>query len=109
MGWQKDLKVLEPVKTLITEIAKYHGLPPAVIAAVISRESGAGRLLGKWGSPPGTGDRGHGHGLMQVDDRYWPGFLNLDGKGGEEDFWRWCPGNVSFGTWLLWKNYKTLK
>lgn len=42
---------------------------PAVIAAIMSRESGCGLLL-KPPGPGGKGDRGHGHGLMQIDDRW---------------------------------------
>lgn len=40
----------------------------AWIAAVMDRESGGGELLTPKGAA-GTGDRGHGRGLMQLDDR----------------------------------------
>ena len=47
--------------------ARHLGLPPALLAAIASRES-------RGGSPAvldaqGLGDHGHGFGLMQVDDR----------------------------------------
>jgi soluble lytic murein transglycosylase-like protein len=99
-----DLPWLEKIRELINAIAKSYDLDPAVVAAVISRESGGGRLLGKWGNPPDTGDRGHGRGLMQADDRFWKGLLNLDLKGGEEDAWRHPAFNIAFGCWLLKKN-----
>nr|ACI68608.1 Lysozyme g [Salmo salar] len=42
-----------------------HGLDPAIIAGIISRESRAGSALDH-----GWGDHGKGFGLMQVDKRY---------------------------------------
>lgn len=41
------------------------GMPPALLAAIASRESRGGNVL----AADGTGDNGHGFGLMQVDDR----------------------------------------
>lgn len=99
-----DLPYLEKLRGLIDSIAASYNLDPAVIAAVISRESGGGRLLGKHGNPDMTGDRGHGRGLMQADDRYWKGLLNLDAKGGEEDAWKYPAFNIAFGCWLLRTN-----
>jgi len=104
-----DLPYLEKIKGLIREIALSYDLNPAIVAAVISRESGGGRLLGKWGSPKDTGDKGHGRGLMQADDRYWKGLLNLDAKGGEEDAWRYPAFNIAFGCWLLSNNFEYFK
>jgi soluble lytic murein transglycosylase-like protein len=106
---ENDLPWLGKVRALLTEIAKSYGLDPAVAAAVVSRESGAGRLLGKSGNPADTGDHGHGRGLMQADDRFWKGLLNLDGKGDEEDAWRWPAFNIAFGCWLLRKNLDALE
>jgi len=99
-----DLKHLDDLKGLIVAIAESYGLDPAMVAAVIGRESGGGRLLGKWGNPPDTGDHGHGRGLMQADDRFWKGLLNLDATGAEEDAWRYPAFNIAFGCWLLKKN-----
>jgi len=100
---------LTELRPVIEGVAGSFALRPAVVAGVISRESGAGRLLGKWGNPPDTGDHGHGRGLMQADDRYWRGFLNLDDQGGEEDAWRWPACNIAFGCWLLRKNLDAIR
>ncbi|HMJ26211.1 MAG TPA: hypothetical protein VK475_10295 [Pyrinomonadaceae bacterium] len=44
--------------------ARAHNLPPALLAAIASRESRGGAVLKN-----GFGDGGHGFGIMQVDDR----------------------------------------
>ena len=44
--------------------AKYH-VPPALVLGLMSRESGFGTLL----AADGTGDNGHGFGILQVDNR----------------------------------------
>ena len=106
---ENDLPGLGKIRALLTEIAKSYGLDPAVAAAVVSRESGGGRLLGRSGNPADSGDRGHGRGLMQADDRFWKGLLNLDGKGPEEDAWRYPAFNLAFGCWLLAKNLEALR
>jgi len=51
------------------------GLDPLLVAAVIDRESAGGDTLRPKGSP-GRGDGGHGLGLMQLDDRFWPGLAS---------------------------------
>jgi hypothetical protein len=45
--------------------ASSFGLPPALLAAIASRESRGGSAL----TAAGFGDHGHGFGIMQVDDR----------------------------------------
>ncbi|MFL5344075.1 MAG: peptidoglycan-binding protein [Hyalangium sp.] len=45
---------------------KKYGLPPALLAAIASRESRGGAAL----DSRGFGDHGNGYGLMQVDKRY---------------------------------------
>ena len=45
---------------------KEMNLPPALLAAIASRESRGGAALKN-----GYGDHGHGFGLMQIDDRSW--------------------------------------
>jgi hypothetical protein len=104
-----DWEPLTKLQPLIEAVAESFELSPAVVGGILSRESGCGRLLGKGGNPPGTGDGGHGRGLMQVDDRYWKGFLNLDQQGGEEDAWRWPAFNLAFGCWLLRKNMEAMR
>ncbi|KAG7261041.1 hypothetical protein CRUP_004343 [Coryphaenoides rupestris] len=51
-------------KTIIQRVARKHGVDPAVVAAIISRESRAGNVIRSTG---GWGDHGNGFGLMQVD------------------------------------------
>ncbi|XP_019647366.1 PREDICTED: lysozyme g-like [Branchiostoma belcheri] len=50
----------------IFEAANAKNMDPAIIAAIISRETRAGAAL----AADGTGDHGNGFGLMQVDYRY---------------------------------------
>jgi len=90
-----DMPWLRNHAELIREISKYYGLDHTLVAAIISRESGGGRLLGRWGSPPGTGDKGHGRGLMQIDDRWHTAFTGING------FWESAAGNISYGCYVL--------
>jgi hypothetical protein len=53
--------------------AERAGLSEYIILGIGSRESGWGLLLKPRGSE-GTGDHGHGRGLMQIDDRWHPEF-----------------------------------
>jgi len=50
-------------KAKFQEAARKFNLPPALLAAIASRESRGGNILKN-----GFGDNGHGFGLMQVDD-----------------------------------------
>jgi hypothetical protein len=66
-----DLKRLAPYLADIRLASGLMGEDPALLAAIMLRETAAG-----WGSgyvpqndPNGTGDHGHGRGLMQIDDR----------------------------------------
>ena len=52
-------------KEKFKEAGRTFGLPPALLAAIASRESRGGAAL----NGSGEGDNGHGFGLMQVDDR----------------------------------------
>lgn len=99
---EKDLPYLEKLRPLIEAVAESFELEPAVVAAVISRESGGGRLLGKNGCPPDTGDQGHGRGLMQIDDRWHQSFLAIPG------FWRRPPANLAYGCYLLQENLQAV-
>lgn len=69
--------------------ARYSWLKPSVIAGIGSRESGWGRLLSPPG-PGGTGDGGHGRGLMQIDDRFHQTFIST----GQ---WRNPKSNIDYG------------
>ncbi|XP_051513564.1 lysozyme g-like [Myxocyprinus asiaticus] len=61
---EHDLARMEKYKGIITKVGKAKKMDPAVIAAIISRESRAGAVL-----KDGWGDHGNGFGLMQVDKR----------------------------------------
>ncbi|NP_001076289.1 Lysozyme g-like [Danio rerio] len=62
---EHDLARMEKYKTKIINVGRAKQMDPAVIAAIISRESRAGAIL-----KDGWGDHGNGFGLMQVDKRY---------------------------------------
>ncbi|KAI8514393.1 hypothetical protein Bbelb_087170 [Branchiostoma belcheri] len=63
---RNDLSRLNNYKSQIDEAAADKNMDPAIIAAIISRESRAGNVL----DANGWGDHGNGFGLMQVDRRY---------------------------------------
>lgn len=77
----------------IIEAAGIAGVPPCVIVGIGSRESGWGMLLSPPG-PSGTGDGGHGRGLMQVDDRWHKQFI-------ESGQWRDARANIIYGAHVL--------
>jgi peptidoglycan hydrolase-like protein with peptidoglycan-binding domain len=62
---QADLANLKKYKAAFEAAAAKHGLPPALLAAICSRESRGGAALDR----NGRGDGGNGFGLMQVDFR----------------------------------------
>lgn len=55
-------------EALIMEAAEDFNFQPSVIGGIGSRESFWGLILTPKG-PTGTGDKGHGRGLLQIDDR----------------------------------------
>uniref|UniRef100_A0A3P9LCD8 Lysozyme g n=2 Tax=Oryzias latipes TaxID=8090 RepID=A0A3P9LCD8_ORYLA len=59
---QTDAGRMMRYKDKITAVGHKHGVDPALIAGIISRESRAGNVLQN-----GWGDHGNGWGLMQVD------------------------------------------
>jgi peptidoglycan hydrolase-like protein with peptidoglycan-binding domain len=61
-----DLLKLKQFADEFAAAGKKHGVPPALLAAIASRESRAGSAL----DSRGFGDHGNGFGLMQVDKRY---------------------------------------
>lgn len=76
-----------------------HGVESALILAILDRESLGGEALRPRG-PEGLGDKGHGRGLMQIDDRYHKEFcaeLMTDGSPAWANPWR----NVEYGARLL--------
>lgn len=58
---EMDLKAIKPYQTLIKEVGQRHCIDPALIAAIISRESHGGAVLRE-----GWDHRGLKFGLMQV-------------------------------------------
>ncbi|MGK7924074.1 MAG: D-Ala-D-Ala carboxypeptidase family metallohydrolase [Spirulina sp.] len=64
---QTDWPEIEKYINCFYEAAVKYDVPPAIIAAICSRESRGGSIL----AAEGTGDRGRAFGLMQVDRRYW--------------------------------------
>jgi len=60
-----DLGRVTGLKASFTAAAATTGLPPALLAAIASRESRCGNVL----DPSGFGDGGEGFGIMQVDRR----------------------------------------
>lgn len=76
--WDKHLlrqmEELKKYEIVVKKVAAQYGIPPAVIAGIGSRESHWGLALTP-PTPAGTGDGGHGRGLMQVDDRWHVAFI----------------------------------
>jgi peptidoglycan hydrolase-like protein with peptidoglycan-binding domain len=62
---KNDLSKLQKYKADFEAVGQKYGFPPALLAAIASRESRGGSAL----DSGGFGDHGHGFGLMQVDDR----------------------------------------
>jgi len=60
-----------PYAATILAVAEETGVDPFVIAAIGERESRWGLTL----DANGLGDSGHGHGIMQIDDRTWGSWL----------------------------------
>lgn len=60
---------------VILRVAREKGVSPLLIASILHNESAFGDALSPRG-PGGTGDAGHGHGLMQIDDRTWGDWLS---------------------------------
>ncbi|XP_073470805.1 lysozyme g-like isoform X1 [Aquarana catesbeiana] len=63
---ETDLKRVNSYREKITSVSRKTGVDPAIIAAIMSRESRAGNALdaNKWG------DHGNAYGLMQIDKRW---------------------------------------
>lgn len=81
---------------------KTFGVDPYDLAAVMDRESLGGEALSPKGAG-GTGDFGHGRGLMQIDDRAWPAFVAAVGPNGEP-LWKSPRWNILFGAQLISDN-----
>lgn len=80
-------------RAFIEASAEKHDIEPCVVAGLGSRESGWGLFLEPRG-PTGTGDSGHGHGLLQIDDRFHRGFI----RSGD---WKDPQKNIAYGVAYL--------
>lgn len=78
------------LKPLFTAVAASYGVGPLVLMAMCDVESRFGLLL----DSQGKGDSGHGHGLMQIDDRSWKPLLA--NRLWWEDAW-----SVAVGAWIF--------
>ena len=67
----QEFDLCRELKPLILASAQKHDWRPEIIAGILSRESRFGLLL----DDEGKGDSGHGHGLMQIDDRSFGDWL----------------------------------
>jgi soluble lytic murein transglycosylase-like protein len=87
---RENLPLLQNLKPEIERVAREKGLDPALLAAIVSRESGAGSLL----DARGFGDHGNGCGLMQIDKR-------AHGKWLAKKNWRDPATNLAMGAQIL--------
>lgn len=76
------------------------GLDPVLVAAIMDRESLGGDALKPKG-PTGTGDAGHGRGLMQLDDRTFSSFASATWPNGLP-VWQDSTINIYVGARHLW-------
>jgi soluble lytic murein transglycosylase-like protein len=67
---QSDLGRVQAISSEFQQVAAQYNLPPALLAAIASRESNVGAALGKHGSSPGYGDKNNGYGMMQIDAKH---------------------------------------
>lgn len=67
----------QPYVDLVFAVASEKNVDPVILLAIMARESNFGSALKPVG-PGGTGDSGHGRGLMQIDDRSWTEWLRFN-------------------------------
>lgn len=95
--WDKSLmrqmEAFKNYQSIVQKVAAKYEIPVSVIAGIGSRESHWGLALTPPG-PHGTGDGGHGRGLMQIDDRWHVNFIN-SGK------WADATENIIYGCAVL--------
>lgn len=78
---------------LVKVVSADLGMPATLILAIMWRESAFGLALTPKG-PTGTGDHGHGRGLMQIDDR-------AHGVWVASNNWQDPETNIRYGTKVL--------
>lgn len=89
----KQLQELQKYMPILRKAAETYNLDLAVLAGILSRESHVGLALSPPG-PHGTGDHGHGRGLVQVDDRWHSHFTDTPE-------WKDPRANIYYGVKLL--------
>lgn len=89
----RQLQELRKYEQIVKKVAAKYEIPASVIAGIGSRESHWGMALTPPG-PGGTGDGGHGRGIMQVDDRWHVDFIQ-SGK------WADATENIIYGCAVL--------
>jgi len=82
--------------SFIKDSASKYNIDPAIICAIISRESCACLILNPPG-PGGVGDQGHGRGICQIDDRSHAFFTSSND-------WKDPAKNIDYGMNLLRNN-----
>lgn len=67
----------QPYADTILQVAAEQAVDPLLIVALGDQETkwATGAGYSPKGDPRGTGDAGHGHGIMQIDDRTWADWL----------------------------------
>lgn len=91
---------LHPYEAHFVAAATKTGLDPALLAAICDRETLGGTAKGYTPKgPAGRGDGGHGHGLMQIDDRYHAKFIATGN-------WSRADANILYAAELLASNIR---
>lgn len=93
----EEFDLCREMKGIILASAQQYQWPPEIIAGIISRESRFGLLL----DDEGKGDAGHGHGLMQIDDRSFGAWLAAND-------WQDPATNIAMGVKILTDKYNYL-
>ena len=77
-----------------------YRVSPFLLYGIMEIESRSGEILSPPG-PSGTGDSGHGHGLMQIDDRTWSAWLKLVDPATGTPLWQIPRENIRKGADIL--------
>lgn len=95
---ERELDVIREHSLIIQAAADRYGWDASIIAAIMSRESRCGYAL----DDDLLGDAGHGHGLMQIDDRSFGTWLR-------SNKWQEPAVNIPMGAKVLEGKYQYLK
>jgi hypothetical protein len=95
-------RIRDKYGAMLVDAAMRFGHKPEILAGIIMQETRGGEsslLKDSDGIPDGnpaddTGDAGHGHGLMQIDDRSFPEFCSSEN-------WKDPAKNIAFGAQVL--------